>query len=190
VINETIQQENGIFYSRPGNFGSQWNYGISFNGNVQIAKWWSLQLYSELMHTRFRSDIYGQELRNEGTYWYIGPVNQFVVNSKLSFELAGTYTTSVRLGQFITVPVWTVRAGVGLKIMKTKGSLKLNVNDIFYTNQPGGEIIALLNSSANWHSFLDTRVATLTFAYKFSKGKLLPTRNAGSSNTEKDRVKY
>jgi hypothetical protein len=189
VINETIQQENGTFYSRPGNFGRQWAYGISFNGNFNLKKWWMLQLYSELMHSDYSSEIYGQQLDNEGTYWYIGPVNQFTINKTWSAELAGTYTTSVRMGQFITVPVWTVRAGVSMKMMKNKGALKLNINDIFYTNRPGGDIIAVANSSASWNSILDTRVATLTFTYRFSKGKVLAARNSGSSESEKGRVK-
>lgn len=189
VINETIQQEGGIFYSRPGNFGRQWSYGINFNGNFNIKKWWMLQVYTELMHNRFNSDVYGEQLNNEGTYWYIGPVNQFTINNKWSAELSGTYTTSVNVGQFITVPVWTVRAGVSMKMMKNKGALKLNVNDIFYTNRPGGDIIAVANSSASWNSILDTRVATLTFTYRFSKGKALAARNSGSSDAEKGRVK-
>ncbi len=189
VINETIQQEDGIFFSRPGNFGRQWAYGITFNGNFNLAKWWMLQVYSELMHSDFKSEIYGQQLDNEGTYWYLGPVNQFTINSKWSAELAGTYTTRVRVGQFITVPVWTLRAGVSMKVMKNKGAFKLNVNDIFYTNKPGGDIIAVSNSSASWHSLLDTRVATLTFTYRFSKGKALAARTSGSSEAEKGRVK-
>ncbi|MEI6265482.1 MAG: TonB-dependent receptor [Sphingobacteriia bacterium] len=189
VISETIQQENGIFYSRPGNLGQQYSYSLSFNGAFNPAKWWVLQLYTEITMNDFRSNVYGQQLNNKGTYWFLGPTNQFTINKKWSAELSGTYTTSVVTGQFITIPVWTMRMGFSKKILKDKGSLKFNLNDIFYSQQPGGDILAVANSSAKWKSFLDTRVATISFSYRFNKGKSLNARNTGGSDAEKGRVK-
>jgi hypothetical protein len=189
VISETIQQEDGIFYSRPGNLGQQYAYSLSFNGAFNPAKWWVLQLYTEITMNDFRSNIYGQQLNNKGTYWFLGPTNQFTINKKWSAELSGTYTTSVVTGQFITIPVWTMRMGLSKKILKEMGSLKFTLNDIFYSNQPGGDILAVANSSAKWKSFLDTRVATISFSYRFNKGKSLNARNTGGSDAEKGRVK-
>ena len=189
VISETIQQENGIFYSRPGNLGQQYAYSLSFNGAFNPAKWWVLQLYTEITMNDFRSNVYGQQLNNKGTYWFLGPTNQFTINKKWSAELSGTYTTSVVTGQFITIPVWTMRMGFSKKILKEMGSLKFNLNDIFFSNQPGGDILAVANSSAKWKSFLDTRVATISFSYRFNKGKSLTARNTGGSDAEKGRVK-
>jgi hypothetical protein len=189
VISETIQQENGIFYSRPGNLGQQYSYSLSFNGAFNPAKWWVLQLYTEITMNDFRSIVYGQQLNNKGTYWFLSPTNQFTINKKWSAELSGTYTTSVVIGQFITIPVWTIRMGFSKKILKEMGSLKFNLNDIFYSNQPGGDILAVASSSAKWKSFLDTRVATISFSYRFNKGKSLNARNTGGSDAEKGRVK-
>jgi hypothetical protein len=189
VISETIQQENGIFYSRPGNLGQQYSYSLSFNGAFNPAKWWVLQLYTEITMNDFRSNVYGQQLNNKGTYWFLGPTNQFTINKKWSAELSGTYTTRVVTGQFKLIPVWTMRMGFSKKILKDKGSLKFNLNDIFYSQQPGGDILAVANSSAKWKSFLDTRVATISFSYRFNKGKSLNARNTGGSDAEKGRVK-
>lgn len=189
VINETIQQTNGVFYSRPGNFGRQFNMGLTHNGMYPIRKWWTLQLYSELMYNKFTSTVYGQNLNNQGTYWFIGPTNQFSMTKKWSAEIAGTYQTSVNVGQFVTVPVWSIRFGISRKILHDKGTLKLSMNDVFYTNRPGGDIQAIENSTANWRSILDTRVATLAFSYRFSKGKNLSLRNTGGTDAEKSRIK-
>jgi iron complex outermembrane receptor protein len=188
-ISETIQQENGIFYSRPGNLGQLYAYSFTFNGTFNPAKWWQLQLYTEITRNDFRSKVYGQQLNNKGTYWFLSPTNQFTINKKWSAELSGTYTTKVVVGQFITIPVWTMRMGFSKKILKEMGSLKFNLNDIFYSNQPGGDILAVASSSAKWKSFLDTRVATISFGYRFNKGKSLNARNTGGSDAEKGRVK-
>lgn len=189
VIEETNEQRGNIYYSRPGNFGHHVVYGIDVNGTFSLTKWWTLQLYTEYKNMNFRSRVYGQQLDDSRWYWYIGPNNQWVITQKLAAELSGSYQTRILVGQFLTIPVWQARAGVSYKILKGSGTVKLNVSDIFYTNQPGGDIRNIANSGANWLSYLDSRVATLSFSYRFNKGKSLNTRSSGASDAEKDRVK-
>ena len=189
VITETIEQSTNTFYSRPGNIGKQTSYGISINAGIPIKKWWMLQLYTEVMTNIYKATLYNQLLNNKGTYWYFGPTNQFVISKTWSAELAGTYQTSVVSGQFITIPVWTARAGVSKKLLRDKATVKFSLSDIFYSNQPGGDIKAIANSNASWKSYLDSRVGTLSFSYRFSKGKGPAARKTGASDTEKSRVR-
>ncbi len=189
VIFETVEQSTTVFYSRPGNLGQYVSCGASVNVSQQLAKWWTLQLYTELTYNKFTASLYNQNLVNAGTYWYVAPTNQFVINAKWSAELGGLYQSKVHAGQFITIPIWHVRMAVAKKIWKDKGSLKLNVTDIFYTNQPGGDIQSLANSSASWLSYLDSRVVTLALSYRFSKGQNLRVRQTGGSENEQKRVK-
>ncbi len=189
VISETIEQNTSIFYSRPGNIGKQISSGISVNGAFNLSKWWVLQLYSEVMYQQYTATLYGQDLDNRGTYWYIGPTNQFVLSPKWNLEVGGSYQTSVVLGQFLTIPVWSVRTAVAMKCFKNQGTLRLIVNDVFFTNQPGGDIRSLYNSTANWYSVLDTRVVTVAFGYRFNKGQSRALRTVGGSDSEKSRVK-
>ncbi len=189
VIQETNEQRNTIYYSRPGNFGRQTTYGIDVNATLKPAKWWILQVYTELKNLGFKSQVYTETLNDNRWYWYIGPTNQFTINPNLTAELAGTYQTRVLVGQFLTIAVWQMRAGLSQKIMKGKGSVRLNVSDIFYTNQPGGDIRNISYSRANWLSYLDSRVYSVGFSYRFNKGKSLNARNSGASEAEKGRVK-
>jgi hypothetical protein len=189
LIFETNEQRGTIYYSRPGNFGEFTSYGISVNGNFAINKWWTLQLYTELKNQGYNTKVYGQTLDESRFYWYVGPTNQFKINKNLSAELAGNYQTRVLAGQFLTIPVWSMRAGISQKILKDKGTFRINVSDIFYTNQPGGDIRNIANAKANWLSYLDSRVVTFSFAYRFSKGKILNVRQSGGSESEKSRVK-
>ncbi len=188
LINETNEQVNNIYYSRPGNYGNQTAYGISASGEFNLAKWWSVQYYSELKNIGYNTSIYNQPLVEDRWYWYIGPAFKFTITPKLTAELAGSYQTRILSGQFLTIPVGSVRAGFAYKILKEKGSIKLNVSDLFYTNQPGGDIRNIANSKANWLSKLDTRVVTISLSYRFSKGKALNARQSGASDSEKQRV--
>jgi iron complex outermembrane receptor protein len=188
LIQETNEQRGTIYYSRPGNFGKQIAYGINVSGTFPITKWWTLQLYTELKSLGFKSVIYGQTLDESRFYWYVGPTNQFTITKTLSAELSGSYQTRVLVAQFLTIPVWQMRAGLAQKIWKGKGTIKLNVSDMFYTNQPGGDIRNIANSRANWLSYLDSRVVSIAFGYRFNKGKSLAARKSGGSDTEKQRV--
>jgi iron complex outermembrane recepter protein len=188
-INETIEQGNNIFYSRPGNVGKRQSIGISVNATIKIAKWWTLQWYNEVQYNEFTGNLYNQQLNNKGTLWVSAPNNQFTISKKWSAELSGSYQSRIYTGQFVTIPVFTMRGGVSKKILKNMGSLKLVLNDLLYTQQPGGDIKAIGNSTASWKSFLDTRVLTFSFSYRFNKGKSLQARQAGASDVEKSRVK-
>jgi iron complex outermembrane recepter protein len=189
VIFETNEQRGTTFYSRPGNFSQQIAYGVAANGAYPIKKWWTLQWYASLINFTFRSQVYTETLDASRFYWVVMPTNQFTINKLWSAELAGNYQSTVLSGQFLVQPIGAVRAGISRKIMKEKGSLKLNVSDVFYTNQIEGTIRNIANSSANWFSYLDTRVVTLAFSYRFSKGQNLKIRQSGASESEQKRVK-
>ena len=188
LINETNEQVNNIYYSRPGNYGNQTAYGISLSGEFNLAKWWTVQYYSELKNIGYNTSIYDQPLVENRWYWYVGPAFRFTITPKLAADLAGSYQTRILSGQFLTIPVGSIRVGLAYKILKDQGSVKLNLSDMLYTNQPGGDIRNIANSKANWLSKLDTRVLTLSFTYRFSKGKALNERQSGASDSEKQRV--
>jgi iron complex outermembrane receptor protein len=189
VIMETNEQRGNIYYSRPGNFAKEVSYGLGVNANLQPAKWLTLIINTELRNVSYRSVIYGQNLDEERFYWFAGPTSQFMINKNLTAELAGTYQSSVLVAQFLTIPVWQMRVGLSQKIMKGKGTLRLNVNDMFFTNKPGGDIRNIANATANWRSILDSRVINIAFSYRFAKGKTLDARKSGASDEEKSRVK-
>jgi iron complex outermembrane receptor protein len=189
AIQETNEQRGNIYYSRPGNYGSQVVYGISVNGNLKVTKWWTIQLYSELKNVAIKSLMYGQKIDEEKWYWHIGPTNQFTLSKKLNVEVGGFYNTRILSGQFLMLPLQQVNVGASYKVLKDKGTIKLNVSDVFYIGQRGGDIRNIANSKANWYSYLDSRAIYIGFAYRFSKGKARQARETGASDTEKNRVK-
>jgi iron complex outermembrane recepter protein len=189
VISETNEQRGTIYYSRPGNFAKQIVYGVSVNGAYPLTKWWTIQLYTAYLNNRYESQVYTEQLNASRFYWVVVPTNQFKINNLWNAELAGSYQSIVLSGQFLVQPIGSVRAGISRKIMKEKGTLKLNVSDVFYTNQVAGDIRNIANASANWFSYLDSRVAILSFSYRFSKGQNLKVRQSGASESEQKRVK-
>lgn len=189
VIGETNEQRGTIYYSRPGNYGKNIVYGASVNGSIPITKWWTLQLYAEGKNVIIHSQNYGQTIDERRWYSYVSPMNQFVITKDLSAEVGAFYQSRILSGQFLLKSMWAMRLGVSQKILKGKGTIRFNLSDVLYTGQPGGDIRNIANSSANWQSLLDTRVATFSFSYRFSRGEVLNARQSGASDDEKGRVR-
>lgn len=189
AINETIEQSSNIFYSRPGNIGNQITYSASLNATLEPVKWWTVQLYTALTHNDFEAVLYGQNLKNKGTFWYVAPTCLFRVGKAWGAEIGGFYQTSIYSAQFVLIPWGQLRLAISKKILKEKGALKLGISDALYTNQPGGNIKGLANSTARWYSLLDTRVVTLAFSYRFNKGQSLKARQIDGSESERQRVR-
>jgi hypothetical protein len=82
-----------------------------------------------------------------------------------------------------------LNAGISKQVMKGKGSLKLNMQDIFYTQPVKGDI-NFKTTEAKFGASWDSRVANLTFTYRFGKpanGNIPQHRER--VNEEQNRVK-
>jgi len=189
-INETIEINDGIYYSRPGNIGKSQIFSINVNSDIPITDWLSTNIYSEVTRTAFKSELYSEGLDVQGTFWFISALNRFKFSDGWSAELGGRYMTEMESAQFTTGEIGTVFLAIQKKILKGKGSLKFAFNDIFYTNINKGTINNLRLTDATYRNRSDTRYAALTFTYGF--GKSLESKKIHEqtgSESEQSRVK-
>ena len=115
--------------------------------------------------------------------------NQLKFQKGWSAELSGWYRTKGVEGQIIINPLAQVSAGVSKLILKDKGTLKVNVRDIFYTQQPEGHI-NFQNTEAYFKNKRDSRVVNFTFVYRFGKPiKGQQSKKSGGASDEQSRVK-
>lgn len=175
---------------RRGNIGQVDAAGIAVSAQVPVAKWWTAMLYTNLNHSRFSGVLYGEDLNLAATNVLFNVNNQFRFSKGWTAELSGFYRTRGVEGQIMIQPLGQASAGVSKQIMQGKGSVKLAVRDLFYTNFMNATI-NFNTTEAQFKNFRDTRVANLTFTYRF--GKPLkgpqPKRKAGGADSEQNRVK-
>lgn len=82
-----------------------------------------------------------------------------------------------------------MNVGLSKQVMKGKGSIRFNVRDILRTMKIDGES-RFSNIDAAFQQTRDSRVANLSFTYRFSKGKVNgPKRHASGASDESSRVK-
>jgi hypothetical protein len=168
AVNETIEILDGIYYSRPGNLGRQVIKSISVDAGFDLAKWLNLHVYTEFTNITSKSDFYTGVLHTKGNFWLLNPLLLLKLDKGWNAELSGSYRTKLYNAQFILGHYWQANVAVQKKISSST-TLKLSMNDIFYTRINTGVINNLANTKAGWTNKSDTRAAVLTLSYNFGK---------------------
>jgi outer membrane receptor protein involved in Fe transport len=187
---ETFEQVDHATIVRNGNIGARQNAGISVSAQVQPWKWWSASLYGNYNYNSFKGELYGEPIHVNAANILFNVSNQFKFNKGWSAELSGFYRSKGIEGQIQIDPMGQVSTGVSKQVIKGKGNVRLNVRDIFYTNWVKGKI-NFQSTQATFENKRDSRVASISFTYRFGKPIKGPQNNRkkGGADDEQNRVK-
>lgn len=189
-IQETIEINEGIYYSRPGNIGKSQILSLSFESAIPIGKWLKTSLYSEVIYAKYNSILYGQILNRSGFYYTFNMVNSLTFKKGWSAEISGEAISNFIDSQFSFLAFGFLNFGLQKNILRDKGSLKLGLTDVLFTKRITGEIHSLQLATAGWRSRTDSRVGTITFSYRFGTAKnQKPKHTTTGSATEQNRIK-
>ena len=187
---ETFEQKDYATIVRQGNIGERQNAGISMSAQVKLTKWWNANLYGNYNYNFFKGELYGEQLKVSGSNVLFNVNNQFSFGKGWSAELSGFYRTRGIEGQIEIMPLGQASAGVSKQVLKGKGSVRVNIRDIFYTNNAKGSI-NFQQTAATFENTRDSRVAGISFTYRFGKPLKGPQNNRkkGGADDEQNRVK-
>jgi hypothetical protein len=172
-----------------GNIGSRKNGGIAVSVQVPVAKWMNTNIYTNYNYTELRGKLVQEDFVAKAGNLLLSVNNQFTFKNGWGAELSGWMRTKGIEGQILIYPMGALTAGISKQVLKTKGSLKLSVRDIFFT-QPAKGDINFRSTEAKFQSLWDSRVANLTFTYRFGKPlKGNAPQRRERSNEEQNRVK-
>lgn len=192
IINEVLEQhpDRNETAVKKSNIASQQQFGIAVSASGQLRKWWNANLYINLFRNQFNGIINGDPVDISASTAMMNVSNQFKFNKGWSAELSGFYRTPGVDGVFRIRSMGSVNTAVAKQVMKGKGTFRLSVRDIFWTQRAKGTI-QYSNIDAAFQQFRDSRLVSLGFTYRFNKGKMgnAPKRKTGASDDEKNRVK-
>ncbi len=188
VFSQIFRTEGEVTILTNGNLSSRRNLSLSINAQLKPAKWWS----ASVQFTGARASVRGQSLNDViKTDAYNGQVNinnQFKFKKGWSAELSGFYNTKNVDGQFTIQAFNQVSAGVSKMVLKDKGTLKLNVRDMFFGQVIDGQIRYQLVRE-HFRQSRDSRVVNLAFTYRFGKNfKDTAKRKVSGATEEQQRV--
>ncbi len=114
--------------------------------------------------------------------------NQLRLGKTYTAEISGFYTTQARNDlQELLSPTGQLSAGLARPVLNKKGTLKLSVRDIFFTQAMEGNT-DFPNADEYFILRRDSRVFNLSFTYRFGKTMKAARRNSGSAGDEIQRV--
>lgn len=186
---DTFEEDGFATIVRQGNFGKMNNISLSVNAQLKPAKWWNLMIYTEGRYQEYKGMLYGDVLDIKATNYLVNINNQFNFKKGWSAEISGFYRTKGVEGQIEIQDMGQLNAGIQKQVLKKKGTLKLSVRDILLTMRPSGNI-NFQNTEATFQNYRDSRVATISFNYRFGKPiKGLKSRKSGGAGDEQNRIK-
>jgi hypothetical protein len=170
-----------------------------FTNNIEVSHTFKGFLTTTLNYCRtkdFHAQTFEQEKLPNGEMVDVDAAtllvnmnNQFKFNKGWSGELSGFYRSRGAEGQIMIDPMGQVAAGVAKQVLQGKGTIKVNIRDIFYTQVVTGQM-EFQNTAVNFRNARDSRVGTISFTYRFGKPmKAIPQRRTGGAKGEQNRVK-
>jgi iron complex outermembrane recepter protein len=190
IIQQIIEQRDSVAFAKQANIANQRQYGVSVSANHPVTKWWTSSLYVNVYNNKFDGVIDNGDVSFTHTTLMLNGSQQFKFAKTWTAELGGFYRTSGIEGVLLIKPMGMLNVGLSKQMMKNKGTVRLNVRDIFYT-QKTSAVVKYGNVDATFQESRDSRVVNLGFTYRFSKGKLNggpKKRTNGSANDEQNRV--
>jgi ferric enterobactin receptor len=186
---EVIQPENdSTVIATTRNLDRQHNYALTLTAPVQLVKWWSMYTNVVVFYARYTGELASTNLNRGAVAATLSSNQSFTFGKGWSAELNATYQSRQIYAFLLQKALGEFAVGVQKSLWDRKGTLKLSVADLFYT-QREYNTTTYNNYEERLNVRRDTRMGTLSFSYRFGNDKVAPARRcAGGAEEEKRRA--
>lgn len=192
IIQQVIEQNEATneTFIKQANIASRKQVGLSISAYKEITKWWSGNVYFNVYNNRFKGIVNNEPISIGNTGMMIQAQQQFKLGKGWGAELSGFYRSRSLEGVLFIKGMSQLNAGFSKQVLKNKGSIRVNVRDIFAGGVFKG-YSRYSNVDVQFKNVNDSRAVSVSFTYRFNKGKLKATgsRRTGSASDEQGRVK-
>ena len=178
-----IPSEDNVTVQIPINIASSDYFGLTIAAPVRINKWWNMINNGNIYYEKFNGSLGITQLNAGKPALYMQSNNTFTFKKGWTAEFNASVNTGGQYGFMVARPQWGIGAGVQKQVMKNKGTVRFNITDIFWTNLPKA-VITYANYIEKWHAYRETRVANLSFTYRFGNNKVQQARRRATGSEE------
>jgi len=191
IIQQVLEQNENSneSYIKQANIANQRQYGIAVSAFKQF-KGFSGNIYANVFNNEFNGIVNNTMVTMGATSAMFNGSIAYKFKKGLTTEVSGFYRTAGVDGVFRIGGFGMMNLGASMPLFKTKGTIRLNVRDVLWSQRIKGES-KFGNIDAQFQNYRDSRVASITFTYRFAKGKLNANarRKTSGSADEQSRVK-
>ena len=163
-------------------------YSLNLTYSKKLKKWWTTNSSILSYYGVYAGTIKGNYIDQGTPSIYLNTNNSISIAEGLSAELSFRYNYKALNGITMDLTTFNLSAGIQKTVLKKKGTIKVNMSDIFWTAYPSG-ITEVDNVREDWTAKRDTRVLNISFSYKFGNGKPIRLRKTTGADDEKGRIK-
>ncbi len=160
----------GVTLSQPVNMAFSHSYGFEFNVNKDLFDWW--KVFGNFNF--YRQTVDGTNLDNSlksDTYTWSARVNsRTTLHKGLDMQTTFDYRAPERSPQGIRKAFYSLNVGFSKDVMKSKGTLTLNVRDVFNSRKFRFDAEGINFTSTNQFQWM-TRQVVLDFSYRINQNK-------------------
>lgn len=178
-----IPSDENVTVQIPINLESSDYFGLTVSAPIRINKWWNMINNGNIYYNHFNGSLGSTTLNNGKPAVDIRTNNSFTLKNGWTAELNANFNSGGQYGFMELDPQWGIAAGIQKTVFKGKGTFRLNVTDIFWTNLPRA-VITYNNYIEKWHAYRETRVANLGFTYRFGNSKVQAARRRTTASEE------
>ena len=182
-----IRKESGLFVdgvpvilSTPINLAKEYRAGFEFNVNYSPYKWWRLngnfnafrnETQGDYSYVDYLGNTIVQNFDNVALTWFTRISSKVTLPYKIDWQTNGTYNAPQTNAQGKSLGVASMNVALSKDILKDKGTIALNVSDVFNSRKRIMETeipnVVSSYSEMQWRE----RQVMLTFTYRFNKQK-------------------
>ena len=176
-LNRAILQdgENQAVVVKNINVDQLQTYALTASLPIDFAKWWNSRWNLNSYLLQFDSDIEGFLFQRNNPILSINTSHTFSLKNNWRIQLNAFYLPPHYMSITKIQTLSQVSIGIQKTILKGKGNIRLQANDIFWTGWPEG-VTDFGNINDHYISMRDTRFATFSFTWQFGKQSIRPAK--------------
>lgn len=192
IIQQVIEQndQTNETFIKKANIARQQQWGLAVSANKDIKKWWTASIYANVFNNHFKGLVNNENISIGNTTFIVQSQQQFKWGKGWGAEVSGFYRSKGIEGVIFIKPLAQLNLAFSKQVLKNKGSVRVNFRDVFAGNVFKG-YSKYGDVDAQFKDVNDSRAVSVSFTYRFNKGKLKAgnNRKSGGAGDEQNRVK-
>lgn len=169
-----------ITYITPINLAKEYRFGFEFTLNYNPFRWWKLNSNFNFFRVETDGDYSwtytngdGEEITdlqnfdNTAYTWFTRVSSKMNLPWKIDWQINGTYNAPQNTAQGRSLGILSFNTALSKDVLKDKGTVTLNVSDIFNSRKRKGYTNLPTVSSYNEWQWRERQI-TLSFTYRFN----------------------
>jgi hypothetical protein len=173
------------------NVATKDNVNLNVSAPFPITKWWNTFTTVSVFYNAFETVVNKEQIKRASGGFFGQTQHTFTLGKGFTSELSFFYTSPQisQEGLFRMNSMYAFNGGISKQVLKKKGTIRFNINDIFNTNRFSGTYNTT-NRAVSLANRWDSRQFRASFSYRFGNSNVKEARNRKTGlEDELNRVK-